>query len=391
MLEWERGRQLVNYGDFASFTYDAGGVRQSKTANGVTTSYFTEGNRIHKEERSDDKTLIYAYDASGLASITYNGTLYYVQKNFQGDIVALVNQSGDVVAKYVYDAWGNGKVCNASGTENTSSSFIGNINPFRYRGYYYDVETGLYYLQTRYYDPQAGRFLSPDSVDYIAPDIIGGLNLYAYCNNNPVMYSDPDGHFFLLALIIGAIVGAVVGGTVAGVSAANNGAEGWELVGAVATGALVGGAIGAAVGAGVGLAATGAAALGGGGAAAAGGIMASGGAGAAVLSGAGSAAVTAGLSIVGGGVLVGAGALSAGYLLAKWIPGSWPGDDPTIPPGDGFIWRGPGEVGSEFGDWYNPATKDQLHPNLKHPLPKGPHWGWRNKLLRIFEDIFKSL
>ena len=94
MLEWERGRQLVNYGDFASFTYDAGGVRQSKTANGVTTSYFTEGNRIHKEERSDGKTLIYAYDESGIASITYNGTLYYVQKNFQGDIVALVNQSG---------------------------------------------------------------------------------------------------------------------------------------------------------------------------------------------------------------------------------------------------------------------------------------------------------
>ena len=82
VLQWERGRQLVNYGDFASFTYDAGGVRQSKTANGVTTSYFTEENRIHKEERSDGKTLIYAYDESGLASITYNGTLYFVQKNF---------------------------------------------------------------------------------------------------------------------------------------------------------------------------------------------------------------------------------------------------------------------------------------------------------------------
>ena len=185
MLQWERGRQLKKYGS-ASFTYDAGGVRQSKTKDGVTTSYFTEGNRIHKEERSDGKTLIYAYDESGIASITYNGTLYYVQKNFQGDIVALVNQSGNVVAKYVYDAWGNGKVCNASGTENTSSSFIGNINPFRYRGYYYDVETGLYYLQTRYYDPQVGRFLNADSVDYIAPDLIGGLNLYAYCNNNPV-------------------------------------------------------------------------------------------------------------------------------------------------------------------------------------------------------------
>ncbi len=291
VLQWKRGRQLKQYGS-VSFTYDAGGVRQSKTANGVTTSYFTEGNRIHKEERSDGKTLIYAYDESGIVSITYNGTLYYVQKNFQGDIVALVDRDGNVVAKYVYDAWGNTRVYTANGILDASSLSIGNINPFRYRGYYYDKETGLYYLQTRYYDPQIGRFLNADSVDYIAPDIIGGLNLYAYCNNNPVMYSDPDGHFFLLALIIGAIVGAVVGGTVAGVSAANNGAEGWELVGAVATGALVGGAIGAAVGAGVGLAAT----------------------GAAVLSGAGSAAVTAGLSIVGGGVLVGAGALTAGAL-----------------------------------------------------------------------------
>ena len=208
VLQWERGRQLKEFGGI-TFTYDAGGVRQSKTANGVTTSYFTEGNRIHREERSDGKTLLYAYDASGLASITYNGTLYYVQKNFQGDIVALVNQSGDVVAKYVYDAWGNGKVCNASGTENTSSSFIGNINPFRYRGYYYDVETGLYYLQTRYYEPRAGRFLNADSVDYIAPDLIGGLNLYAYCNNNPVMYSDPTGQLFSM-LLIGALIGFAV-------------------------------------------------------------------------------------------------------------------------------------------------------------------------------------
>ena len=155
-------------------------MRQSKTANGVTTSYFTEDNRIHREERSDGKTLLYAYDASGLASITYNGTLYFVQKNFLGDIVALVNQNGNVVAKYVYDAWGNGKVCSASGTENTSSSFIGNINPFRYRGYYYDVATGLYYLQTRYYDPQAGRVLSPDRVGYNAPDLLRGLSPLAH-------------------------------------------------------------------------------------------------------------------------------------------------------------------------------------------------------------------
>ena len=239
MLQWERGRQLKEFGGI-TFTYDAGGVRQSKTANGVITSYFTEGNRIHREERSDGKTLLYAYDASGLASITYNGTLYFVQKNFLGDIVALVDQNGNVVAKYVYDAWGNGKVCNASGTENTSSSFIGNINPFRYRGYYYDVETGLYYLQTRYYEPRAGRFLNADSVDYIAPDLIGGLNLYAYCNNNPVMYSDPEGTFVWALIMAGlgalaSIAGRAVGDLISGEPST------WqEYVGSAISGAVSG-------------------------------------------------------------------------------------------------------------------------------------------------------
>ena len=250
MLEWERGRQLKEFGGI-TFTYDAGGVRQSKTANGVTTSYFTEGNRIHREERSDGKTLLYAYDASGLASITYNGTLYFVQKNFQGDIVALVDKNGNVVAKYVYDAWGNGKVCNASGTENTSSSFIGNINPFRYRGYYYDVETGLYYLQTRYYEPRAGRFLNADSVDYIAPDIIGGLNLYAYCNNNPVMYSDPEGTawWHILAGVL-AVVGVVL---VAGAVTALTMGVGTTVMAASMTGAVIhGAAVGTLIGAGTG-------------------------------------------------------------------------------------------------------------------------------------------
>ena len=130
-----------------------------------------------------------------------------------------MDRDGTVVAKYVYDAWGNGKVCNASGTLNTSDSFIGNINPFRYRGYYYDVETGLYYLQTRYYDPQAGRFLNADSVDYIAPDLIGGLNLYAYCNNNPVMYSDPEGTLVGFIVLIGLAVTALAGGIIKGIQA----------------------------------------------------------------------------------------------------------------------------------------------------------------------------
>ena len=89
---------------------------------------------------------------------------------------------------------GNHKVLNPNGTENTAEDFIGNINPIRYRSYYYDVETGWYYLQSRYYDPETCRFISQDDISYLDPETIGGTNLYAYCNNNPVMYCDPTGH-----------------------------------------------------------------------------------------------------------------------------------------------------------------------------------------------------
>ena len=92
------------------------------------------------------------------------------------------------MVQYWYDAWGNHKVVSANGTAITSSTHIGNVNPFRYRGYYYDTETDLYFLQTRYYDPEVGRFLNRDSVQYADPQTLGGLNLYAYCLNNPVEY-----------------------------------------------------------------------------------------------------------------------------------------------------------------------------------------------------------
>lgn len=81
----------------------------------------------------------------------------------------------------------------ASGNVINSASHIGNLNSFRYRGYFYDAETGLYNLKTRFYDPEVGRFLNMDSIDYAAPETINGLNLFAYCNNNPVMNVDPDG------------------------------------------------------------------------------------------------------------------------------------------------------------------------------------------------------
>ena len=114
----------------------------------------------------------------------------------------------------------------------------------------------MYYLQTRYYDPSIGQFISPDSPEYLDLETITGLNLYAYCNYNPVMNADPNGHFVISALIagliIGAIVGAVIGGTVAGVTAYNNGARGWELAGWIGLGTIGGGIIGGAIGAGIG-------------------------------------------------------------------------------------------------------------------------------------------
>lgn len=126
----------------------------------------------------------------------YNGSTYIYRKDVQGNIISLLDSNGRIVVKYAYDAWGNHTVYDANGNINTDENFIGNINPFRYRGYYYDEEMSLYYLKSRYYDPETGRFISPDDISYLDPETIDGLNLYSYCLNNPVIYVDPTGHFW---------------------------------------------------------------------------------------------------------------------------------------------------------------------------------------------------
>ena len=167
----------------------------------------------------------------------------------------LIDNNGNTVVEYYYDAWGNHKVVDEKGDEIIDLDNIGNLNPFRYRGYYYDTETGLYFLQTRYYDPETGRFLNRDSVEYADPETINGLNLYAYCLNNPVEYVDPTGHIIISFLLAGAIVGFTVSFTSSVVSQAimNNGQIDWGiaaidgLFGAV-SGALATTGIGAVVG-----------------------------------------------------------------------------------------------------------------------------------------------
>ena len=130
----------------------------------------------------------------------YNGKVYYYVLNAQGDVVRIVDGSRNVVASYSYDPWG--KLLSSSGT-------LANVNPLRYRGYYYDTETGFYYLQSRYYDPEIGRFINADS--YASTDATGLLstNMFAYCENDPVNKSDPTGDVLLEMMLIGAATGVI--------------------------------------------------------------------------------------------------------------------------------------------------------------------------------------
>ena len=150
-----------------------------------------------------------------------------------------------------YDAYGNCTI-----NSSTTNYALAHANPIRYRGYYYDEATKLYYLNARYYNPQWRRFISPDDTAYLDPETPNGLNLYAYCNNDPVNYADPSGHFGITLAALGAIVLGIAGATAGGVIAYNvakdNGAEGWDLVGWTALGVIGGGIIGAALGYGAG-------------------------------------------------------------------------------------------------------------------------------------------
>ena len=153
----------------------------------------------------------------------------------------------NVVARYHYGPWGELLyIANGSNADVSSdSTHIANINPIRYRGYYYDTETGFYFLQSRYYDPQTHRFINADGYVSTGQGILG-YNMYAYCNNNPIKLSDTNGDipFFAITAAIGAVAGAIVGG----VKAAKSGKS-------VLKGALKGAAVGGLVGLGAGAAA----------------------------------------------------------------------------------------------------------------------------------------
>lgn len=188
---------LLNSNYEINYAYNASGIRTSKvvTKNNstTTTQYILDGTNIIKEIRSGENntTLQYFYDSNNeIVGFTYNNVKYLYLKNLQNDIIGIVDSNNNIVVKYYYNAYG--KIINKV---DTSGINLSDINPFRYRGYYQDNETGWYYLNSRYYDVETLRFITMDDVDYLgASGSVLSYNLYSYCENNPINNSDSNGN-----------------------------------------------------------------------------------------------------------------------------------------------------------------------------------------------------
>ena len=189
-FSWSNGRQLTNVicADYSvSYTYDLNGIRNSKTNETTTYNYITQNGKVVRQTW-DGNVLDIVYDTTGHPyCCIYNGSKYYYVCNLQGDVIRLIGYQSRTYVEYEYDAWGN--ILNITGPLKDT---LGADNPIRYRGYYYDTETGFYYLQSRYYDPGTGRFINADSFASTGQGFLG-YNMFAYCGNNPVVTYDPDG------------------------------------------------------------------------------------------------------------------------------------------------------------------------------------------------------
>ena len=237
---WTKGRQLTEAtvdGQNVKYAYDMSGVRSSKQVGDTTYTYTTLSGKVMRQQW-DGKTLEFVYDdgSQPFAMIYKHGSetkLYYYLVNAQGDVSAILDSGGKIAASYDYDAWGNCTVYDSS------DAAIGDLNPLRYRGYYYDAETGFYYLQSRYYDFANCRFINADT--FATTDANGFLsaNMFAYCENNPVSNSDSEGEFPIQ--VVAAAVSGVVNLATSWASAKATGQTFTFLDGAVA---FVAGAVG---------------------------------------------------------------------------------------------------------------------------------------------------
>ncbi len=189
---WDEGRQLasMNKADQEiKFKYNEDGIRTEKIVNGKTTKYHLLGDKVTYETDGTD-SIYYTYDANdNLISMNLNGTEYYYIRNGQHDIIGLFDSTGSQMVSYSYDTWGN-----ILSIDGTLKDTVGIKNPYRYRGYRYDAETELYYLQSRYYNPDMGRFINADGITGVQGEIFSH-NMFAYCLNNPINRTDDSGFF----------------------------------------------------------------------------------------------------------------------------------------------------------------------------------------------------
>ena len=229
-----RGRRLISAvkgADYMSFAYNEAGLRISKTVNGVTTHYVYDGD-VLLAEYTDSEAIVYIYDAydkpigfkyrsGSYASDEWD--IYWYEKNLQGDIVSILSSAGTTLVSYTYNAWGvTSKTYSNGGASTTAAN-----NNLTYRGYYYDTDLGMYYLQSRYYDPAICRFINADG--YISTGQgFTGYNMFAYCGNNPVMRVDRNGEGWILAVILIGVIAL----TLASCSSSSNTSPRYDLANA---------------------------------------------------------------------------------------------------------------------------------------------------------------
>jgi len=186
-------------GRSAEYTYLSDGQRYTKTTGGKKTTYLYN-NGLLLSETTGNEVINYYYDSDGtILGIGYKKGSnaekhYFFEKNAFGDVIAVYRNSDNVlIGTYEYDLWGNPVSVKEAASGRDTDGILGK-NPFRYRCYYYDTETGFYYLNSRYYDPQTRRFISADSITTNTGNDVLGYNLYSYCKNSPVGSADYDGH-----------------------------------------------------------------------------------------------------------------------------------------------------------------------------------------------------
>ena len=202
-LSWEKGRELVQVekdGNTTRYVYDSDGRRIQKIGKDGTTHYYLNGSAVIAQKTDAGERMDFLYDDKGnVFAVDYKDKLYFYQTNLQGDITGIVDSNGNQVVTYTYDSWGK----LLASTDNSGVD-LAKKNPFRYRGYYYDVETGFYYLNDRYYDPKVRRFVNADSIDTLSvKKDFHDKNLYGYCDNNPVVRVDVEGEIWVAAIAVG--------------------------------------------------------------------------------------------------------------------------------------------------------------------------------------------